>query len=42
MPVIISGVNAHNDVNASELLLVWRESRINDDGNNNLGYLTRL
>ena len=41
MLVIISGVNDQNYANASDLVLVWRESRINGDENNNIGHLTR-
>ena len=36
MPIIISGVNDQNYANASDLVLVWRESRINVDENNNI------
>ena len=41
MLVIISGVNDQKYANASDLVLVWRESRINVDENNSVGYLTR-
>ena len=34
MPLIISGVSDQNY--ASDLVLVWRESRINGDENNNV------